>query len=91
MGKFVTALCSDAAGNLWVGTEDTGVWRYNPNAEQGKRWSRFTRANTGGPPEPDGPTIPHRGHSGLSPSAFLGDDFAYALACDRLGRVWVGT
>ena len=86
MGKFITALCQDLQGNLWVGTEDTGVWRYNPAAEASKRWRQFTRANTGGQSEPEGPTIAAQ----PAGAPYLGDDFAYALACDRLGRIWVG-
>ena len=107
MGRFITALCEDLQGNLWVGTEDTGVWRYEPGADRGKRWSRFTRSNTGGPPEPDGPTLAsrlpsagegsgvravsaRRGSPDPAAPSYLGDDNAYALACDKLGRIWVG-
>jgi hypothetical protein len=86
MGKFVTALCWDLRGNLWVGTEDTGVWRYDPGAAEGRRWAQFTRARTGGPPEPDGPVLATR----AAAVNCLADDNAYALACDKLGRLWVG-
>ena len=86
MGQFVMALCRDLDGNLWAGTEDTGVWRYSPAAEEGKRWAQFTRASTGGAPEPYGPTV-----TAYTPDEFvLGDDNGYALACDKLGRIWAG-
>ena len=49
-------------------------------------WTHFTRANTGGQPEPLGPVL-----STGTPAEFaLGDDDIYALACDKLGRIWVG-
>ena len=86
MGKFVTALCRDLRGNLWVGTEDTGVWRYDADAAVDRRWAQFTRSRTGGPREPNGPVVATRGPA----VNCLGDDNAYALACDMLGRIWVG-
>ncbi len=86
MGKFIMALCEDLEGRVWVGTEDTGVWRYDPGAEQGKRWAQFTRARTGGSREPHGPVLA----ADAANVACLGDDNAYAVACDRLGRIWVG-
>jgi hypothetical protein len=86
MGRFVAALCQDLDGNLWVGTEDTGVWRYSPSGVAGQRWTQFTRAKTGGRPELIGPIIPKRD----ADAACLGDDNACALACDARGRVWVG-
>jgi hypothetical protein len=86
MGKFIMALCQDLDGNLWVGTEDTGVWRFSPNAENGRRWAQFARERTNGKPEPAGPTLPAQS----ADADCLGDNVAYALACDKLGRVWVG-
>ena len=66
-GQFITSLCRDTHGNVWIGTEDQGVWRCNPSAPKDKQYTHFTSA--------DG----------------LGDDNAYALACDKSGRVWAGT
>ena len=40
--RFVMALCADKEGRLWIGTEDEGVWRYDENAPQSKRWTQFT-------------------------------------------------
>lgn len=60
---FAVALLRDARNNVWVGTEDKGVWRYD---SQTQKWLDFTVK--------DG----------------LGDNNAYALATDRLGRIWVG-
>ncbi len=86
MSRFVVSLCEDKQGNLWVGTEDTGVWRYDPYAPVGQRWTQFTRESTGGPRETSGPVLT----TGTPAENALGDDFAYALACDNLGRIWVG-
>jgi len=30
--KFVTCLCRDRQGRVWIGTEDEGVWCYDPAA-----------------------------------------------------------
>ena len=38
-GRFVTALCRDTQGCLWLGNEDgAGLWKYNPNK---KLWTHF--------------------------------------------------
>jgi len=66
-GQFILSLTRDLHGNLWVGTEGEGVWRFAPKAATGKQWTQFTQK--------DG----------------LGDDNAYALACDKAGRIWAGT
>ena len=65
-GLFIVSLARDLAGNVWVGTEDQGVFRYNSAAAPDQPWRQFTTK--------DG----------------LGDNNAYALACDKLGRVWAG-
>lgn len=36
--RFVTAVCADARGDLWVGTEDKGLWVRDPQGA----WSQFT-------------------------------------------------
>ncbi|MGA3170912.1 MAG: two-component regulator propeller domain-containing protein [Chthoniobacteraceae bacterium] len=38
-GGFPVSLASDAAGNVWVGTEGNGVWKYDPVK---KMWTQFT-------------------------------------------------
>ena len=81
--KFVTALATGTDGSIWVGTENAGVFRLPPG---GTTWNHFTRASTGGSPEKDGPVLT----TGTPDVNALGDDCAYALACDKLGRVWVG-
>ena len=35
--RFVMALCRDKRGNIWVATEDHGVYRYAPSAPKGKQ------------------------------------------------------
>ena len=66
-GNFVMAMVPDTQGKTWFGTEDMGLWRYDPRASPGKAWTHFTAAEG------------------------LGDASVYALAADRLGRVWAGT
>ncbi len=39
------ALVKDKAGNMWVGTEGNGVWRFNPNAFGTNQWTQFTITN----------------------------------------------
>ncbi len=36
-GAYILALCVDANGGIWVGTEDNGVWRY-----QNQKWKQWT-------------------------------------------------
>jgi sugar lactone lactonase YvrE len=41
--RCVTALTQQQGGTLWVATEDSGVWRYNPSATHSQdRWQQFT-------------------------------------------------
>jgi len=65
-GRFLTSLTRDHAGNIWVGTEDEGVFRCTVQTNGEAQVTQFTTK--------DG----------------LGDNNAYAMTCDRLGRVWVG-
>ena len=64
---FPSVMCMalDASKCIWIGTEDFGVWRYDPRKDGRARWTQFTTA--------DG----------------LGDNNAYAMAFDKLGRLWV--
>jgi len=41
-GNFIVALAQDLQGNIWVGTEDKGVFRYDPKADQ---WTQFNSKN----------------------------------------------
>jgi len=66
-GQFITAFCLSSRGTVWIGTEEQGVWQYNPAAPAGKQYTHYTQQ--------DG----------------LGDNNAYALVCDKAGRVWAGT
>jgi len=38
----IMALARDLQGNIWIGTEDNGVFRYDPSADPGRQWSQFT-------------------------------------------------
>ena len=40
--NFTTALLRDRRGLLWVGTEDSGVWRYDPAAPEKTAWKQFS-------------------------------------------------
>ena len=64
--KFIVSLASDLKGNLWVGTEDSGVYRYTADTAGSGQWQQFTTR--------DG----------------LGDNNAYAITCDKQGRIWIG-
>jgi hypothetical protein len=70
-GGFIVSLAADLHGNIWIGTEDKGVFRFDPRPDERRGsappWTQFNAKNG------------------------LGDDNAYAIACDKLGRVWVGT
>ena len=41
-GEFIVSLAKDHQGNIWVGTEDLGVFRFSPNAEANQQWRQFT-------------------------------------------------
>lgn len=40
-GRFITSLCRDTRGNVWIGTEDQGVWRLDPSAPKDKQYTHF--------------------------------------------------
>lgn len=40
-GGFVTCLCRDGRGSVFVGTEDFGVWRYSASSPAGHQWTQF--------------------------------------------------
>ena len=44
--KFVMALYRDKQGNLWMATEGSRVYRYDPSAPKNKQWTQFTKHNT---------------------------------------------
>ena len=46
--NFIMAMCQDRQGNLWLATEGAGVYRYDPSAAQGQRWTQFTKQSTHG-------------------------------------------
>lgn len=85
-GAFVTALCRDEkTGVIWVGVEDQGVYRYDPNAapedEVGSgKWENFRVPQTVYQEDPN-----------YNNTYSLGDNNAYALSLDHQGRLWVGT
>jgi hypothetical protein len=94
--KFITATCADTDGNYWIGTEDQGIFLYVP----GGAFVAPLSADVQGPLSVLTP-LPSKVASSRSATTTspyrqftvadgLGDNNAYALACDRLGRIWVG-
>jgi len=43
--KFVTCLCRDKQGYIWIGTEDQGLWRYDPAASVTADYIHFAAAD----------------------------------------------
>lgn len=43
--KFVTCLCRDLQGRVWIGTEDAGLWRYDPQAPAAGAYLHFSAAD----------------------------------------------
>jgi len=43
--KFVTCLCRDHQGCVWIGTEDQGLWRYDPAASVAADYVHFAAAD----------------------------------------------
>ena len=43
--KFVTCLCRDTQGDVWIGTEDAGLWRYDPKASVTADYVHFAAAD----------------------------------------------
>ena len=41
-GQFITFLCRDTRGNVWIGTEDKGVYRLDPTAPKSTQYTHFT-------------------------------------------------
>jgi len=40
--SFITSLCDDHHGHVFLGTEDQGLWRYDPAAPTGRQYAHFT-------------------------------------------------
>lgn len=41
-GTFIVAMATDGRGRVLIGTEDEGLYIYDPAAANGKTWTRFT-------------------------------------------------
>jgi len=79
------ALARDGMDNLWVGTEGNGVWRYAPNVSTNGQWTHYSqKSGVGNHLTPA--LSPASGGEGDG----LGDDYAYSVAVDKQGRIWVG-
>jgi hypothetical protein len=42
-GQFITSLCPGTRGTTWIGTEDNGVWCFDPSAPTGSRYTHYTQ------------------------------------------------
>lgn len=42
--RFIISACMGHRGNIWLGTESHGVYRYNPHADRNAAWTHFTTA-----------------------------------------------
>ena len=96
-GNQVMALARDAAGNVWAGTEGKGVWRFKQNSEVRSQKSEartnenhLTTSPSSGLRPPSPPAEEKGGWKQFTTKDGLGDDYAYALAVDQQGRIWVG-
>lgn len=61
---FIMAMATDTSGNVWLATEDDGMYKTDPSTTNRKQFK-----------SKDG----------------TGDNTFYAVAIDRLGRVWCGS
>jgi len=89
--KFIMALCSDLDGNIYAATEDEGIWRWVPAANAGKMPAPI---GDGALPPPLSVPDAIRAKSvwqQFSVKDGLSDTCYYAVACDRLGRIWCGS
>ncbi len=56
--KYTTSMATGADGDLWLGTEAAGVWRFDPDADA---WHRFTSADGLGDDSVYAVAVDHRG------------------------------
>ena len=106
--KFITALCADLDGNIYVATEDDGLWRWVPACKAAKFPAPAVSSAlppplavppSGGPTPEHGSPAPTPPAGGITPGTWqqftvkdgLSDTCYYAVACDKLGRVWCGS
>jgi ligand-binding sensor domain-containing protein len=77
--RFIVALISDGEGGAWIGTEDDGVWHCKVGENLNENSTLVNHSN-------------HKNHSldNFTTKNGLGDNNGYALAIDKLGRLWVG-
>lgn len=78
-GLFVTAVARQSSGDLWVGTEDSGVWKFDARSAKWTQWLAQPALS-----QIDAPSQTDQ----YGRIVGLGDSNAYALAIDGKGRVW---
>jgi ligand-binding sensor domain-containing protein len=44
-GKYIVSSCVDRRNRIWIGTEEDGIWRYDPALPEKKRWKQYTLAD----------------------------------------------
>ena len=100
-GTFIMSLARDGSGNVWAGTEGNGVWRYQGGNEEGRMQNAETEQDKSGNQShltmALSPSPSRTGSSGgegkwkqFTTKNGLGDDYAYSVAVDKQGRIWVG-
>ena len=88
---FVTCLCRDKFGCVWVGTENEGVLRFNSSNLNNAVLTGIIPNNLWPRPSATGDRIPSGWSRIKSKDIFGPDNSVYALACDHAGRIWAGT
>lgn len=84
--RHITSMVADGRGGVWIGSENIGIFHYQRNENEGVKVKQFTRKSTGGYIERHGPTLTN----GTANTNALGDNNIYALAFDKVGRLWTG-
>ncbi len=96
--RFITALCADLDGNIYAATEDQGIWRWIP-PQNAKKFPAIIHPSALPPPLLINDPLHALGHEPPPQGRWeqfaiddgLSDTCYYALACDKLGRMWAGT
>jgi hypothetical protein len=99
--KFIVALIDDGRGGAWIGTEDEGIFHYNTNGKIDQYTVNNTSKNNKSKDNKSNKNLKKisnlinlRNRENNSSNNFdnngLGDNNGYALAIDKLGRLWVG-
>lgn len=102
MGQVISRFCEDAKGNIWIGTDDGGLYHFNPKSHH------CQRIYIGGQNEPlnihalyctentlwvgtyQRGLYKYDVKSGTT-QHYAQPESIYSIAEDRMGRLWIGT